>query len=659
MKKLNLTILLLLSVIALNAQTIIIYGDKASEVELKAANDLKTDILKVYPHETVNIQNAKKSVKSDYDKLIIIGTKQSNTLIKAIYEKEQIQLLEKGLEPETFVLKTMPFENNKTTRALYIIGSDDRGTYYGIYEFSNKILGIDALEYWTGKKPIAADKFEIPEMSLREKPPVFSLRGYFDNDDDMLANWKGRKLFVEFDIWKEMINSLARLRYNYIDPHDLMGRPEFWVWDYYKNMMEYNTDLDLVDMVIDYAHSKGMMVQIPMYLGWEFHHIDYDKICLTKYHDHWMDVYEYYLTKTPLAKGDIFLARPRHPIYDYAYSCEEEKEAGIKTGPLMNKMFKGLSDLIEEYRPGATLVCDLWREGRPMWKSGEFAPDKKIMMLWADYYGGDFREWPEDQKGYDFGIYVHAGIWLNHVMQDPLVHQISSAVNEAVGRGMINNIFVNGQDFKHFILNLEVCSRLAWDPKGFNPDEFYKEWTSRYFGEKASPLVINSLKLLNEAHNALAGYKDITTASVFTLNNIEKGEFVSSCDIRKTLKAIGLAKASLQTAITAAKLVPEESQLVYDDQIVFPATIYMDNILLLESVTLYCEFLQSGIEDKVTYDYYANNMKNALIKMRNRLDEGSKWKKWDGWTKCENFRVYTPPPKIEQVDKIIEKYRIN
>ena len=208
-----------------------------------------------------------------------------------------------------------------------------------------------------------------------------------------------------------------------------------------------------------------------------------------------------------------------------------------------------------------------------------------------------------------------------------------------------------------FILNLEVCSRVAWDPEGFDPDEFYKEWTSRYFGEKASPLIINSLKLLNEAHTTLAGYKDITTASVITLNNIEKGNFICKGDINRTLRSIGLAKASLQTANTATSLVPEESQLVYDDQIVFPATIYYQNILLLESVTLYCEFLQSGIDDKVTYDYYANNMRNALVTMRNTLDEGSKWKKWDGWTKCENFRVYTPPPGIEQVDEIINKYR--
>jgi hypothetical protein len=657
MKNLILTIYLVLFITALNAQTIILHGNKPTNVELNAANDLKTDIQKVYPDELVKIQNCKTSIRGSYDKIIVIGTKQSNKLINEVYSGKRSDLLQDELEAETFVLQTLPFKDDASSKALYIIGADDRATYYGIYEFSNKILGIDPLEYWTGKKPEAPEKFEIPEMSFREKAPVFPMRGYFDNDDDMLANWKGRKLIVELDTWKEIINSLARLRYNYIDPHDLLGRPEFWVWDYYMNMVEYHTDLKLVNQVIDYAHSKGMMVQIPMYLGWEFHHIDFDKICLTEHYDHWMEVYEYYLTKTPFAKGDIYLARPRHPIYDWAYYCEAEEKAGIMTGPLMNKMFQGLSDLIDKYRPEAILVCDLWREGRPMWESGEFAPDKKIQMLWADYYGGDFREWPEDLKDYDFGIYIHAGIWLNHVMQDPLVHQISSAVNEAVGRGMTNNIFVNGQDFKHFILNLEVCSKLAWDPEGFDPDAFYKEWTSRYFGEKASPLIINSLKLLNEAHTTLAGYKDITTASVITLNNIEKGDFICKGDLNRTLRSIGLAKASLQTAITATSLVPEEFQLVYDDQIVFPATIYYQNILLLESVTLYCEFLQSGIDDKVTYDYYANNMRNALVTMRNTLDEGSKWKKWDGWTKCENFRVYTPPPGIEQVDEIINKYR--
>ena len=351
------------------------------------------------------------------------------------------------------------------------------------------------------------------------------------------------------------------------------------------------------------------------------------------------------------------MARPRHPIYDYGYSCEKEEKAGIKAGPLMTKMFQSLKDLIDKHRPGSTLVCDLWREGRPMWQSGEFVPNKDIQMLWADYYGGDFREWPENQKGYDFGIYVHAGIWLNHVIQDPLVHQIATAVKEAVSREMTYNMFVNGQDFKHFILNLEVCARLAWNPDAFEPDAFYTEWTSRYFGEKASPLVVNSLKLLNEAHTALAGYKEVTTFSVITLNNLEHEELKLSEYKVKALKAIGLAEESLKAAVTETAVVPEESRMVYDDKVVFPATLYLDNIRLLKAVVHYAEYVRSGIKNPELYEEYATKMKDALIKMRTTLDTGGKWKKWDGWTKCENFRVFTPPPQIDEVETIIEKYR--
>ena len=278
-------------------------------------------------------------------------------------------------------------------------------------------------------------------------------------------------------------------------------------------------------------------------------------------------------------------------------------------------------------------------------------------MLWADYYGGDFREWPKDLKGYNFGVYVHAGIFTNHVIQDPLVYQIPLAIKEAVNRHMNSNIFVNGQDFKHFILNLEVCARAAWDTEGFNSEQFYTDWTSRYFGTEASPIIINSLKLLNEAHKPIGGFESIMDASVKTLHNIKKGEIKTVKEMKDISTVTGIANMSLNLAQNAINLVPKEEQMVYDDQIVFPATIYCKNIKLLETITLYCDFLKSASTNQKTYDFYSGNMKNALLDLRKTLDEGSKWKKWDGWTKCENFRVMVPPPSVALLDEVILENR--
>ena len=153
---------------------------------------------------------------------------------------------------------------------LLLVGADERALFYAAYEFSEKHLKIDPLEYWTGKEPKKLYNFDFSSIHFKSKPPKFKLRGYFDNDSDMIANWKGDKLIIEFETWKEIIDSLARLRFNFIDIHDTLGRSEFWKWDYYKNKTDYKTDLDLVEKIIDYAHSKAMLVQVLCILDGNF-----------------------------------------------------------------------------------------------------------------------------------------------------------------------------------------------------------------------------------------------------------------------------------------------------------------------------------------------------------------------------------------------------
>ncbi len=651
----------------LHAQTLIIYGDNASVVEKNAINDLNTDIAKVCQNESVFICNESDFQKqTQYTKIILAGTKKSHSMLKALCDSSKLQLLmmNDNLPAETFLIEKVRLTAKPNIPVLAIIGADERGLFYGVYEFSKQVLNIDALEFWTGKTPQPQDTLHIPDIIVRVDAPVFPLRGYFDNDDDMLANWKGRKLVVEFDIWQEMINSLMRMRYNFIDIHDLLGRAEYYKRDYYINMVEYHTDLELVEQVIDYAHSKGMLVQVPMYLGWEFHHISDDHLCLSEHMDEWMKIYRYYLNKSPLGKADLFLQRPRHPYWDTAYKCPKEKQAGIETGPLMNKMFQGLYNIIIEHNPNAILFCDLWSEGRPMFNSGSFQPNRNIKMLWADHGFAEFGDWPEEtpRRKYDFGIYIHAGVWKNHVLQDPYPGRIKEASLEAMQREMTSCYLVNGQDFKHFILNLEACALAAWDPVQFDPEQFYTDWTSRYFSHQASGCIIESLKLLHKAHQPVGGYRDITAMIETILKNLadKKLEKVSLPEIAS---ATGLAELSLQTAENTLPAVPETCFLVYDDQIVFPARIYEMNLRLLEATALYNNFLvelqnHPNMPAKTElYEQYSYALRMALISIRNTLTEGSMWKKWEGWTKPEHFRLYNPMPKVEWVDEIINTWR--
>ncbi len=634
------------SFLTTGAQTLIVYGDMADSTEVNASKDLMADYQKVSKEKVALERYGNRLNTAGFSNVIYIGTASSNTYIKNLVNKATTDLLKEALPPETFVLKSI---DSKTH---LVAGADTRGTFYGVYEFSKRVLGTDPNAYWIGYNYQVRSNIQIPLLSFRKPAPVFKYRGYFDNDNDLLANFKGRKLIVELDLWKEMINTVARLGYNYIDIHDLLGRPEYYLRDYYIKLTPYHTDLNLVEQVIDYAHSKGLLVQIPMYLGWEFKHISLDETCLTKYYDKWMETYTWYLTKTPIGKADLFLQRPRHPIYDWPYKCEEESRQGIKTGELMNKMFEGLYGLIQRFRPGAVLFCDLWSEGRPLWESGEFSPRKDIQMLWADGGHANFKEFPTDLKGYQFGVYIHAGVWYNNVTQSPYPDKIKDAALVAIDRKMTNNFLVNGQTFKDFLLNLTSCGLCAWDPASFDPESIYQEWTTKYFGENISPEVIKVLKMTYDANQPIGGFRNTMNASVQLLNKMDKRQYqiesVSSVDssLAPAEKAFQLVQ-QLRPKLSAVK------RISFEDQVAFPTEIFYLNLKFLRSVILLNNTCATDAANKAAIKQQADEMKNSLVRLRDKLSAGSGWEKWKGFYNPENFRIHTPPPSIEIINKII------
>ncbi len=630
----------------LHAQTLLVYGDKTDTVEINASRDLLADYRKATKEKVSLIQYHEGQALPPHETIIYIGTRKSNSYIGNYMAKHPESLTGSTLPAETFVLQTI------SPKTHLITGADTRGVFYGVYEFSQRILNVDPNTYWIGSHQTVRDKIQVPVLSFRKPAPVYKYRGYFDNDNDLLANFKGRKLIVELDLWKEIINTIARLGYNYIDIHDLLGRPEYYLREYYIKLADYHTDLNLVNQVIDYAHSKGLLVQVPMYLGWEFKHINPDQICLSQYYDLWMDTYTYYLTKTPLGKADLFLQRPRHPFYDWAYKCPEETAKGIKTGDMMNKMFEGLYQLLQKYRPGSVLFCDLWSEGRPLWESGEFSPGKEIEMLWADGGHANFKEFPKDLKGYSFGIYIHAGVWYNNVTQSPYPDKIKEAALTGIERGMTHNFLVNGQTFKNFLLNLTACGLCAWDPVSFDPDAFYKAWTTRYFGANVSDRVVKILKHTYAANEPIGGFRNTMNTTVQLLNKMEKKIY--------TRESTGKIDSTLAPAAEAwqlsAALMPEiaaDKKISYIDQIAYPSKIFYMDQRLLQAVILLNNTLASDKNNHVLIREQATRLREALVLLRDTLTAGSGWERWKNFYLPENFRIHTPPPALAWVDSIL------
>ena len=639
---------------------VIVYGEAASAPERHAAAELARDLARTRGVKTRVLSDADWDSRRNDEALFLVGTPDTFGRIREQARKLRVSAADPG--PEAFVLHAAP-----DRAEVVIAGCDARGTLYGVYEYSRRVLGVDPMEFWTGKEPPKQDGIAVAPLDYRERPPAFPLRGYFDNDSDMLANWQGKKLIVEFETWKEMIDSLARLRYNFIDLFDTLGRTEFWVWPYYRERFPgYRTDLDLVNRIIDYAHEKGMMVQVQTYLGYQFSHLDYNDKCLLRHHDDWMAGYRDLIENTPIGRADLFLHSPRDPWWDRPYRCGYEAALGIDAGALHTRVINELQGLIAAHNPKALLLCSLWSDGKKHWDGSSFKPDRSIPMVWSDDGYGRYPSWPPDFKGHEFGIYIHAGYWRNHVIQDPYPDRIAASLREAQSRGLSRYVNVNGQDFKHFILNLEAAGRAAWDPDAFDPNAFYDEWTGRYFGP-AGPTARRSLEALHQAHDLVSGgFAHLTMVTKIVLKTAGFGvPYIDRMTAAQAEAGLVAARRSLELATAAREQVPAEARLVFDDQIYFPAKIFLANLELNAAVLGLAEGRQVLMNPLVSLGKkfaawrarpgQKKQATESLDRLLKLLEAGSGWDKWDGWTKVENFRKYEPPPTREELAAALKK----
>ena len=74
---------------------------------------------------------------------------------------------------------------------IYIEGYDLRGTIFAIYTFSEKILGVPPLHYWSSWIPEKKDEIIIAgDIDIFFKSPQVRYRSILPGDQDFFNPWK-------------------------------------------------------------------------------------------------------------------------------------------------------------------------------------------------------------------------------------------------------------------------------------------------------------------------------------------------------------------------------------------------------------------------------------------------------------------------------------
>jgi hypothetical protein len=627
----------------------IFYGEKATSLEITACHDLSDDIhlvldfrveiLQLAPNSTQTL----KKIESADSIQIIVGSPSTNTYLKHLIEKQLLKLTPEYPGKRGGIVQIVNDPALGQDHQLIILGgSDPQGTQYAVYDFSHNELGIDPFRYWTGYMPRKIDNFSFSLVKDRViEPPLVPIMGYFDNDNDELANLTKPYLEFSMEQWQEIIKSLVRLKYNAIDIHDHLGRAEFYRWPHYKALRpNYEPNTQLLEQIIEYAHERGVMIQVSFYLGWKFKVIS-DKASLNwaKYKHEWLDVWRYYLKETPIGKCDIFLNRPRDQRWDRKY---KGKGKGNDPVSVFNEAFPAMLGVIKEHNPYAIVIVDLYSEGRGVYKNG-FRPQPKdqYIMAWPDNGFGAFEYMPEDLDNYKWGIYMHAGFFLNHVVHDPYPEVLAKAMKPALENLHMNAYcLVNGQTFRHYLLNMEACSELCQNPSEFNPQEFYSRWIARYFGQDAIDSTMKVFQLLHLVQEPRWGYIFLMTHLIFAALKIKIMKYLPFLPLKFLnfiYERVGKLGPSFDRLleknvpmIEQAMVICEQNRPKVQDQAEFYFDYVELPVRLMMQLYQIAALLQSAGKTRKNKTLLEQAKSMILEHHQTRL-KGDKNPKWNGW----------------------------
>lgn len=157
---------------------------------------------------------------SGEDWTIIAATKGKSSFLKKLEEAGSAELKELEQKRECYAWIFPEIKNRTKSNLLVIVGSDKRGTIYGLFHLS-EMLGVSPFVDWCGLMPPKQEKIELREdMACISKEPSVRYRGFFINDEwPAFGNWCNHN-FGGFNAkaYDHVFELLLRLKGNYLWP---------------------------------------------------------------------------------------------------------------------------------------------------------------------------------------------------------------------------------------------------------------------------------------------------------------------------------------------------------------------------------------------------------------------------------------------------------
>lgn len=419
---------------------------------------------------------------------LLIGTLKNRRFAEYL-ERMGVSVPEVEGSWEHYAIRTTGAEDD----TLLIVGSDNCGTMWGIYTFSEKFLGTDPLYLFTDHFPKRLDSLLLEKINITDGPEHFRFRGWFINDEDLIKGFgRGGKLPDGYDFHGEyarvlemLVETGLRLKQNLLIPcsHLDICRPE---------EEELVRIVTRRGMYISMHHQEPVGVhQFTMDRYWKERGIT--DINYYTYREEYEQLWREYVRRWSRYQNVIWQlglrGRGDRPVWYQENGVPDSME---ERGKLISDAIRRQYEIVKEENPGREVLCSstLWMEGMELYGKGLLAFPEDVIVVFADYApeqmpGQDYFDTPRE-AGRHYGLYYHVAFWGcgPHLVQGNPPEKIDYVYRNVVSRGDSDYSVLNVANFREHVYNIRYVAELTWNVECYHPDTYCEEWCRQEFQTK-------------------------------------------------------------------------------------------------------------------------------------------------------------------------------
>lgn len=431
---------------------------------------------------------------------LFVGTIGENSEVDKFVKKNRISL--KDIKGKWEAFKIVCIDENK----LAVLGSDSRGTAYGVLELS-RMMGVSPWEWWADVTPEKKSEVLIEKGVVTVQSPSVQYRGIFLNDEDWaLVPWSSKNYepvgisgHIGPKTYSKIFELLLRLRANTLWPAMHEPTTPFYT-------VEGNREAaQKYGIVIGTSHCEPMMRNN----AGEWYKA---KIGRYNFKTNRENIINYWAERLKYVAGtETFMTVGMRGVHD-------GRMEGIKTTEeyrdALHEVLEVQTDLLKKYiNPDVKKIPQtivLYKEVLNVYRSGLEVPDYVTLMWTDDNHGyiANLSDKDEQKRKGGSGIYYHVSYWGSPHDYLWLCTTSPALINMQMRRVWDYNArkiwILNVGDIKPAEYDTELFMDMAWNINSIdnsNLSDHLRNWASREFGERNADDIVS---IMNEYYRLSA-----------------------------------------------------------------------------------------------------------------------------------------------------------